>query len=245
MYKFSLILFATIFFSTLNAQNGLIKYKLNYKNATKAKYYNMLFDNSTSFYEQNIDSLPKKATSQIDLPISKESEIVYKNYKTKKLIFKERIALDFYTVNDTIIKINWEVLPDTKRIGNYLCQKATGKFRGVNYTAWFTSEIAIPFGPWKIGGLSGLILELSIEDERLHIIAYEIDIKNYSNISLKEKIQKFETLEKIELKKYIELKNSEDKQLDKYYESLFERGTYFGMESSNPLILEIFDKKEK
>lgn len=39
------------------------------------------------------------------------------------------------------------------------CRKATGYFRGRNYIAWFCSDIPIPYGPWKLGGLPGLIIK--------------------------------------------------------------------------------------
>ena len=47
----------------------------------------------------------------------------------------------------------------------YTCQKATTTFRGRNYTAWFAPEIPSNNGPWKFGGLPGLILKIS-DDKR-------------------------------------------------------------------------------
>lgn len=50
-------------------------------------------------------------------------------------------------------KINWSIEDSTKSIGNYTVQKATARFRGRDYTAWFSPEIPVPFGPWKLHGL--------------------------------------------------------------------------------------------
>ena len=76
---------------------------------------------------------------------------------------------------------NWKLYPETKNIGNLTCQKATIKFRGRNYTAWFTNQIPVRYGPWKFQGVSGLILEVYDEDYYLHIVTNKISINNQSN----------------------------------------------------------------
>ncbi len=54
----------------------------------------------------------------------------------------------------------WEILPDTLTVNGFLCQKATCHFRGRDFVAWFTADIPINNGPWKFGGLPGLILKV-------------------------------------------------------------------------------------
>jgi GLPGLI family protein len=61
---------------------------------------------------------------------------------------------------------NWEIGQDTLRIASYLCQNATCRFRGRDYTAWFTTDIPISNGPWKFGGLPGLILKVYDKDRQ-------------------------------------------------------------------------------
>lgn len=46
-------------------------------------------------------------------------------------------------------------------ICGYECQKATCHWRGRDYVAWFTAAIPVSAGPWKFGGLPGLIMKIS------------------------------------------------------------------------------------
>lgn len=65
-----------------------------------------------------------------------------------------------YRVKEPMNSIEWKIGNQTKSILGYTCQKATAHFRGRNYTAWFTHEIPVSYGPWKFNGLPGLILEV-------------------------------------------------------------------------------------
>lgn len=55
----------------------------------------------------------------------------------------------------------WTLSDETKTIQGYMCQRATCHWRGRDYEAWFTQEVPIRRGPWKFGGLPGLIVNIS------------------------------------------------------------------------------------
>jgi GLPGLI family protein len=68
-------------------------------------------------------------------------------------------------VSEDIPVQDWKLHEDTLTVCGYICQKATCRFRGRDYTAWFTADIPINNGPWKFGGLPGLILKVYDMDE--------------------------------------------------------------------------------
>ncbi|WP_278554812.1 GLPGLI family protein [Elizabethkingia bruuniana] len=57
-------------------------------------------------------------------------------------------------------KLNWNILPDKQKIGNYDTQKAETYFAGRKWTAWFTTEVPIQDGPYKFHGLPGFIVKI-------------------------------------------------------------------------------------
>jgi hypothetical protein len=57
-------------------------------------------------------------------------------------------------------RMDWQIKNETKKIEDYVCNKATTFFRGRNYTAWYSTDIPIKLGPWKFNGLPGAILQI-------------------------------------------------------------------------------------
>ena len=75
-----------------------------------------------------------------------------------KLIRKEKL-INSYLIDEPFPVINWQISTDTATFGGLHCQKATARFKGRDYTAWFCPDIPFHGGPWKLSGLPGLILE--------------------------------------------------------------------------------------
>ncbi len=118
--------------------------------------------------------------------IDEEGDIIYMNWKSDSLIFREVLKHDPIIVTELgLPKINWQITSETKKIGRFSCLKASAAFRGRTYIAWFTTEIPIPTGPWKLHGLPGLILEAQDEKAEYKYIfqSIEIPLKNEEELS--------------------------------------------------------------
>ena len=64
-----------------------------------------------------------------------------------------------YKITEPIPVQNWNIVTDsTRQILGYNCYMATTTFRGRQWTVYYTEDIPMPLGPWKLGGLPGLIL---------------------------------------------------------------------------------------
>ena len=65
-----------------------------------------------------------------------------------------------YRYKEPFPSMQWHLLDEKQTICGYSCQKATCHWRGRDYEAWFTSAIPMKSGPWKFGGLPGLIMKI-------------------------------------------------------------------------------------
>ncbi|WEK70950.1 MAG: GLPGLI family protein [Candidatus Chryseobacterium colombiense] len=87
---------------------------------------------------------------------------VEKSYPDYKVLFFNPLEVDYYKVNDQR-KMDWKILPEKEKIGEFSAQKATTDFAGRQWTAWFVPDLPIQDGPYKFRGLPGMIIK--IEDK--------------------------------------------------------------------------------
>ena len=84
---------------------------------------------------------------------------IYKNYPQGNITVTDGLSMQDYIYEDELNAQQWEINDSTKTILDYQCQMAICDFRGRGWTAWFTTDIPVSDGPWKFGGLPGLIME--------------------------------------------------------------------------------------
>ncbi|ETK03308.1 hypothetical protein T229_14525 [Tannerella sp. oral taxon BU063 isolate Cell 5] len=92
-------------------------------------------------------------------PRSRTVTIVYKNHPAGAITVTDGLREDQVTYRDTLNAQQWTMTDSTREVLGYTCQQATADFRGRRWTAWFATDIPVSDGPWKLGGLPGLILE--------------------------------------------------------------------------------------
>ena len=101
-----------------------------------------------------------------DFPHVRMSTYVYKNYPTGQMTITDRISLQDYCYVDSLHTQTWTMTDSTREVLGYTCQQATADFRGRRWTAWFATDIPVSDGPWKLGGLPGLILKAYDEGQQ-------------------------------------------------------------------------------
>ena len=80
----------------------------------------------------------------------------------------EKIFINKYRYTEPIPQLQWTMVRGDSTVLGYTCHKATTRFRGRDYIAWYTEEIPFPYGPFKFGGLPGLIACI-YDTQREHI----------------------------------------------------------------------------
>ncbi len=87
------------------------------------------------------------------------SSVIIKNYPKGKTTVTDDIMFDDYIYTEKNLPQEWILSEDTLTVCGYLCYKATTQFAGRGWSVWYTPEIPISDGPWKLNGLAGLILK--------------------------------------------------------------------------------------
>lgn len=105
------------------------------------------------------------------------NEYIFKDFKERSIYSMERVLMEPFFVKDTMATFNWEIEAGFKNVIGYKCQKASLKYRGRNYIAFFTIELPFQNGPWKFCGLPGLILEVYSTDSVFKLKADKLQIK--------------------------------------------------------------------
>lgn len=215
MKKQVLKIFLLCFFVSFSQENRTLG-QVDYTFKTNLDYlfienYTLTFNQKQSFCEET----EINATSVIETENKTEKGIEVVSTTARKNLTSKF----YYTVNNSLfvrdIFLNtvlfyeeepfnnvWKLHSETKKISTFLCNKATITFRGRDYIAWYTLKIPVPFGPWKLRGLPGLILEFYDVDKVFHVYANKVRLGKHQYDAI---------IDNLEIEKAISLKSYRNK----------------------------------
>lgn len=132
------------------------------------------------------DQIKKSANpNSLDLVLTGSSPVTYSEYfqflSTRKLFIRYKLNNNYLT-EERLPQLNWKMSNETMNIDGLDCQKASTRFKGRDYIAWFCPDLPIQTGPWELNGLPGLIIQVS--DIKKEVIFQFISFEDISNKKL-------------------------------------------------------------
>ena len=97
---------------------------------------------------------------------------VYDHFYDEKKTRTTIEYMDGYIGEEQMSMPDWTLHEDTAAIAGYLCKRATTHYRGRDWEVYYTSEIPLNHGPWKLWGLPGLITRATDAD---HYFLFEME----------------------------------------------------------------------
>lgn len=94
-------------------------------------------------------------------------QTVWQNNPDGKYTVCGTITPERYYYTEDANTIVWTMAEGTDTICGYSCGKATGEYGGRLWTVWYTSQIPVVYGPWKLCGLPGLVMKAK-DTEGIH-----------------------------------------------------------------------------
>jgi len=107
---------------------------------------------------------PKPALKSLYIDFQEESKTALQEFMTRQFL-----------VESPLENKGWKLDPTRKKIGEYVCMKATMNLDGDTVTAWFAPELPVPAGPAEYYGLPGVVLAVERLRETI-LLATSIDL---------------------------------------------------------------------
>lgn len=144
--------------------------------ATEAKYFNGL-----SLWIDSLKSTPEGKAQYMEIvkktcltiepdgsmswdltkgPTKNSHTYVFTDLANESLTHYDKYGEDQGYYTEPLAEMQWTMVEDsTANILGYECMMAESDYHGRHWKAWFTPEVPVSFGPWKLHGLPGLILK--------------------------------------------------------------------------------------
>ena len=93
-------------------------------------------------------------------PVKNIFTYIFNNVADESLTHYDKWGDDLMYYTEPSTEIQWTLEPDSvATVLGYECQMAEADYHGRKWKAWFTTDLPLPFGPWKLRSLPGLIIK--------------------------------------------------------------------------------------
>ena len=104
------------------------------------------------------EDLIAKASDDVDHSTFYFEPVVFQNWPEGSMTVDDILVPGTFTYSEDMAH-EWTFGDGEKEICGYPCQEAKTSYGGREWTVWFAPSIPSNVGPWKLGGLPGLIME--------------------------------------------------------------------------------------
>ncbi|HRG18090.1 MAG TPA: GLPGLI family protein [Flavobacterium lutivivi] len=175
------------------------------------KKYSLIFNKTESLFEEEKELTKPQAGSMVVTIDFSGGGKKYLNLKENITKCEDEIFGKEFLIEEPLKKMEWKLIDETKKIGDYTCQKAEliipvsekdlkeyeeflkrdavkpqlfkmDKPQDKKIVAWYTPEIPVALGPNNYWGLSGLILELN--EENLIFLCSKVTLSNKAKYTI-------------------------------------------------------------
>lgn len=152
---------------------------------TEGKFEKVLyFTSEASFYDES--TLEKEAASipqqkaeffvSYGKPPKPSLKSLYIDFQNESRTALMEFMTREFQVESPLENRGWKLDPSRRKIGEYVCMKATMNLEGDTVTAWFAPELPLPAGPAEYYGLPGIVLAVERLGETV-LLATSIDLR--------------------------------------------------------------------
>ena len=136
-------------------------------------------------FNRNYENDGKRGTNAFFALYSNIGEVFVGYPKGKNTVIYSLDVLGAFKYEEPTAKLKWTITEEKLDTLDYHCTMAVCKYAGREYRAWFTEEIPVSYGPWKLCGLPGLIIKAETVDGEYRFVLGGIEtVKTPADISL-------------------------------------------------------------
>lgn len=155
------LLIIVVFANLAYSQENKLVFHYQVQKNYLASNYDLIIGKDITVWKETSD--PEQIAYQPNYipPENYQRQILFKDHQSKKVFGDYNILGVRFLVADSLYNQSWQLIDsEPQQVLGYNCHKAKTFFRGREYEVLYTNEIPIDNGPWKFGGLPGMILKV-------------------------------------------------------------------------------------